>query len=299
VLTDRDFDILRTVVRYYVLNRQQIQRLCFPQDPNGRVTRRRLQALYVAKLLNRQPVEVCHPIAGPAAPVYYPSRKGCELLAEMHDDERFLTTPTQAPIPQHILHWLAIGETHITLDDAINAQIAVTLDGWLNEWDPCNKDESAPEKRYRLYTLIRESPRLVCAPDAAFLLTVNGHSKVFYLEQDRNTSGVRQIASSKTQGYAIMAQTQMHRRHYPTATVNSFSVLMVAPTSRRRDALRKAIHGKPGSDLWRFAAVPHLTSESFLHSPIFYPCVGDPLPLVKLQTDAAPVIPEISVGAVT
>jgi Replication-relaxation len=297
MLTDRDFAILCAVVRYYVLNRQQIQRICFPQDPNGRVTRRRLQALVSASLLNRQNTLFCHPLAGPAAPVYFPSRKGCELLAEMHDDERFLTTPTQAPIPHHTLHWLAVSDTHITLDDAIKAQTAVRLDGWLNEWDVCNKDESAPEKRFRLYSLIRESPRLVCAPDAGFLLTVNGHSKVFYLEQDRNTSGVRQIAASKTQGYAIMAQTQMHRRHYSTATVNSFSVLMVAPTERRRDALRKAIHSKPGSELWRFAAVPDLTSERFLHSPIFYPCIGDPVPLVKLQVDAPPEIPSISVGA--
>lgn len=297
MLTDRDFDILRAVVRYYVLNRQQIQRICFPQDSNGRVTRRRLQALVSAKLLNRHPTQFCHPVAGPAAPVYCPSRKGCELLAEMYDDERYLTTPTQAPIPHHTLHWLAVSDTHITLDDAIKAQTAVTLDDWLNEWDVCNKDETAPEKHYRLYTLIRETPRLVCAPDAAFLLTVNAHSKVFYVEQDRNTSGVRQIASSKTQGYAVMAHTEMHRRHYPTATVNSFSVLMVAPTARRRDALRKAIHGKPGSELWRFAAVPDLTPRSFLNSPIFYPCTGDPLPLVKLQPDTAAAIPAEQVGA--
>ena len=292
MLTDRDFLILWMLVRYYVLNRQQIQRLCFPQDPNGRVTRRRGQLLKSLGLLNRQHTLFCHPMAGPAAPVYYPSRKGCELLAEMHNDERFLTTPTQAPIPHHTHHWLAVSDTHITLDAAIKAQTAVALDDWLNEWDVCNKDESAPEKRFRLYTLIRETPRLVCAPDAAFLLTVNGHSKVFYLEQDRATSGVRQIAASKTQGYAIMAQTQMQRRHYPSATVNSFSVLMVAPTERRRDALRKAIHGKPGSELWRFASVPDLTSESFLHSPIFYPCVGDPVPLIKAHTNIVSVVPQ-------
>jgi Replication-relaxation len=297
MLTDRDFDILRTVVRYYVLNRQQIQRLCCPQDTNGRVTRRRLQVLVAAGLLNRQHTLFCHPLAGPAAPVYYPSRKGCELLAEMFDDERFLTTPTQAPIPHHTLHWLAISDFHIVLDAAIGAQSAVALDGWLNEWDVCNKDESAPEKRFRLYTLIRESPRLVCAPDAAFLLIVNGHSKVFYLEQDRNTSGVRQIAASKTQGYAIMAQTQMHRRHYPTATVNSFTVLMIAPTERRRDALRKAIHGKPGAELWRFAASTELTADRLLHSPVLYPCVGDPLPLVKLQADTPAAIPSSAIGA--
>src|SRR6185369_16543392 len=103
------------------------------------------------------------------------------------------------------------------LDEAIKSQSAVTLDGWLNEWDICNKDESAPEKKYRLYTLIRESPRLVCAPDAAFLLTVKGHSKVFYVEQDRATSGVYQVASSKSPGYAALAEAGLQRRHFPQA----------------------------------------------------------------------------------
>jgi hypothetical protein len=291
MLTDRDFAILVAVVRYYVLNRKQIQQLCFPQDDKGRVTRRRLQLLVDAGLLNRQTTLFCHPHAAPPAPVYFPSRKGCELLAEQYDDERFLATPTQAPIPHHTLHWLAATDTHMTLDAAIALQNYVTLDGWLSEWDICNKDESAPEKRFRLYTLIRESPRLVCAPDAAFMLTVKSHSKVFYLEQDRNTSGVRQIAASKTQGYAVMAQFQMHRKHFPAATVESFTVLMIAPTERRRDALRKAIHGKPGSELWRFAAVPDVTPERFLHSPIFFPCSGEPVPLIKSPADASAATP--------
>src|SRR5262249_10419336 len=140
---------------------------------------------------------------------------------------------------------------------------------------------------FRLYLLLRENPRLVCAPDAAFLLAVAGHRKAFYLEQDRNTSGVRQIAASKTQGYAVMAQQQLHRRHFPESTIPTFSVLMIAPTDRRRDALRKAIFGKPGAELWKFAAVPDLSPEQFLFDPIFFPCEGEPKPLVKASDDAS------------
>src|SRR4051812_6175037 len=134
MITDREFAILVAVVRYYVLNRAQIQRLCFPNDTNGRVTRRRLQMLVAAGLLNRQRTLFCHPVAGPAAPVYFPSRKGCELLAEHFDDERFLATPAQAPIPHHTLHWLAVSDTHIALDEAMKLQNFVTVDNWLNEW---------------------------------------------------------------------------------------------------------------------------------------------------------------------
>jgi hypothetical protein len=289
MLTERDIAILRAVARYYVLSRGHIQRLCFPDDGNGRITRRRLQLLVTASLLNRTPAPVFNPNGGSPWPAYYPARRGLEVLAEFDDDERYLLTPTQSPQPHFLLHWLAVSETHLTLDSAIARQSAVTVDDWINEWDIVNKDESAPEKRFRLFTLLRESPRLVCAPDSAFLLSVAGHRKAFYLEQDRNTSGVRQIAASKTQGYAVMAHQKLHLRHFPTATVETFGVVMIAPTERRRDALRKAIADKPGATLWRFASATDLTPETFLHSSIFYPCVGERTALVK-----APSVPPTS-----
>jgi hypothetical protein len=296
MMTPRDLDVLKALVRYYVLNRQQVQHLVFPNDPNGRVTCRRLQWLVEQHLINRQGTLFCHPSAGSAAPVYYPARKGCELLAEHFDDPSYLLTPTQAPIPHHTFHWLAVSDTHIAFDEAIELQNTehpkrngtsgdhrkTQIASWINEWDIVNKDETVPEKRFQLYTLVRETPRLVCAPDAGFLLTCQGHAKVFYLEQDRNTSGVTQIAAGKTQGFAVMAETRLHRRHFPEATVESFTVLMIAPTPRRRDSLRKAIKDKPGAALWRFAAVGDVTADKTLHFPIWYPC-GDeePKPLVR------------------
>lgn len=281
MITARDIEIVRAIARYYILNRPQIQSLCFPGDSSGRATRRRLQELITFGLINRHQLVVHHPHAGSPGPVYYPARKGCELLAEHFDDERYLVTPTAPPQSHQVFHWLAVSETHIAIDRAIALQNDVTLSGWLNEWDIANKDESAPEKRFRLYTLLRESPRLVCAPDAAFLLALRGHKKVFYLEQDRNTSGVNRIAASKTPGYAELAARQLHRRHFPDATVESFTVLVVTTTARRRDALRKALRGKPGADLWKFVARPELQPETFLHEPIHYPCDGEPVALVK------------------
>jgi len=282
MITERDFSIFVALVRYTILNRQQIQSLVFPDDPNGRVTRRRLQALVSEHFINRQGMLYCHPSAGAAAPVYFLSRKAVELLAEHFDDERYLATPTQSPIPHHIPHWLAVSETHIAFDRAIALQTEVQIDSWLNEWDTVNKDATTPEKKYRIYTLISETPRLVCAPDAAFLVSVRDHRKVFYLEQDSNTSGVQQIAHSKTKGYAAMADFGAHRNHFPQATVESFRVLSVSPSSRRRDALRKAIKDRPGAKVWRFADSHDLQPEKILHSPIWYACdQDDPESLVR------------------
>lgn len=281
MITERDIALLQAVARYHVLNRPQIQALCFPADGSGRATRRRLQALVSEHFINRYRLLVHHPREVSAGPVYYPAPRGCEFLAEYFDDERYLTTPTQPPQSHHVFHWLAVSETHLALDAAIARQNRVRLEDWLNEWDVVNKDESAPERRFRIYTLLRESPRLVCAPDAAFLLSVDSHKKVFYLEQDRDTSGVRRVAASKTPGFAELAQRGLHRRHFPESTVPTFTVLMIAPNARRRDALKKALDGKPGAELWRFAAAPELTPETFLYRPIFHPCRGEPMPLVR------------------
>lgn len=286
MITERDFQILLALARFYVLTRPQVQHLVFPNDPDGRITRRRLQALVDEHLCNRTQMQVIKHVAGAPAPVYFPARKGCEFLAEHFDDIRFLQTNTQTPYPHHLLHWIAISDTHIALVDAIARQKQAQVEGWVNEWDVVNKDEHLPEKRYSLYTLIRENPRLICAPDAAFLLSLRGHKKVFYLELDRNTSGVFQIAMSKTPGYAAMAEQQLHRRHFPDTTIDDFVVLCIAPTTRRRDALRNALRGKPGAHHWRFAAVPDVTGESFLHGAIFFPCEGDAASLVKPEKEA-------------
>ena len=288
MVTERDLLILRAVARYYVLNREQVQRLVFPDDNNGRVTRRRLQTLVDAHLLSRQAMLVTYPANGVPAPVYYPSRTGVELLAEMTGDDRMLATSTQAPSMHHVWHWLAVSETHIVFDQAMALQTDAQIVEWFNEYDVVNPLETVPELRFRLYTLLRSGPRLVCAPDAAFLLSVRGHSKVFYLEEDRATSGVQQIAATKTQGFSVLAEIGGHRRHFPHATVDKFTVLMVAPTARRRDALRKAIREKPGAQLWRFASTEDMQPQRLLHDPIWFPCEGEPAPLIKPEVSACP-----------
>jgi hypothetical protein len=276
MITEREIAILRTVCRYYVLNSRQIQRLHFPDDASGRVTRRRLQLLVGEKLINRQQMLFAHPTSGSLGPIYYPSQKGCDLLAAHFDDERYSGFPTKPPVPHHVWHWLAVAETHIVMDQAIARQSLVSMDGWINEYDEVDGCAAAPEKKFRLYTVIRETPRLVCAPDAGFLLSTKGHSKVFYLEQDRATSGTKQVAASKSPGYAGMAEQLLHRNHFPQATVESFTVLLVAPSSSRRDSLRKAMRDKAGAHLWRFATIQDMTLDTVLHNRIWYPADDSP-----------------------
>lgn len=286
MLTERDIDILRVLAKYQVLSRAQIQALCFAKEEGdvagSRVTRRRLQSLVSDGYVNRLRTYVFNPAMGTPAPVYYPAKKGCEFLAVHFDDDRYYAVPTRPPQAELALHWLAISETHILLDQAVALQKEVELVAWLNEYDQVNPDAQTPEERYRIYTLIRKQPRLVCAPDAAFLLAGYGHKKAYYLEQDRGTSGVRQVAASKTLGYAAMAEQHLHKRHFPDATAPMFSVLMLTTNPRRRDALRKEIGKKPGAELWKFASLNDLRPDSILFAPVFYSHdASEPVPLVR------------------
>lgn len=280
MITERDTDVLRSVAHYRVMKRPHIQRLHFPDDNTGRATRRRLQTLVSAGLLNRTRTPVFNPNGGSPWPAYFPSRAGIELLAEHFEDDRFLAVSVRSPEPYHLHHFLAITDTHITLDAAIARQSAVSLDHWHNEFDVVNPQENVPELRYRLYTLLRQTPRLICAPDAAFQLGVGPYRKAFYLEQDRGTTGTRQLVARKTPGYAELNLRRWHTRHFPEAIPDTFSVLLITTTPRRRDSLRRAMCEKDPEKLWKFAAETDLTAESILFDPIFYPCEGDPMPLV-------------------
>lgn len=140
-----------------------------------------------------------------------------------------------------------------------------------------------PEKKYHLYECVSDpgTARVVCVPDAAFLLEKSGHRKVFYLEQDRDTTkSADRVAASKCGGFAGLFAKKLHLTQFPQANAEKFTVLMLAPTTRRRDALKAAVKKHPGSELWRFASLTDLTPETVLSAPIWHPCDGEPKALI-------------------
>jgi hypothetical protein len=277
-----EFQILQLVCRYYTLTRGQITRLLLPDDEDGRITRRHLVRLRQKNLINRTHMEVSNPDVGVMGPVYYPARDGCAYLAQECGDDTYFAVCTQTPHWQSLYHWVRVAETHVLIDRAAERLDGVLVATWYGEWDVLDPRGQEPQHRYRLYTLLRQTPKLVCVPDAAFLLDTLGHKKVFYLEQDRDTTkSADRVAAQKCGGYAGLAEVSGHRRHFPDMTVEAFTVLMVAPTTRRRDALRKAIGQKPGSRLWKFASLTDLTTDTLLTGDVWYPATGDAGPLIR------------------
>lgn len=302
MLQPRDLDILASVARYYTLTRTQINRLHFPADFDGRISRRRLMILHAEGMLNRTNMQVTNPSMGAPAYVYYPSAKGSAYLAQELDDESYKSACTLTPNWMYLYHWVEVAQTQIVLDQSVARLNGVKLDrwlvgrsptagsvivaDWLSEWSIANPDEKEPDKRYRLYTKL--GPKLVCAPDAAFLLEKDGFRKAFYLEQDRDTTkSAERVAAQKCHGYAGLFERRLHiDRHFPTVNVERFTVLFVVPSVKRREALRKAFATKPAAWLYKFAAQTELMPETFLTGAIWYPCAGEPGPLLTQGDDA-------------
>ena len=89
--------ILDAVARYYTLTRAQINKLHYPTDHDGRLTRKRLRLIHEAGLINRASMLVTNPLMGSPGYVYYPSAKGCDFLAQEKEDSSYKDICTRTP----------------------------------------------------------------------------------------------------------------------------------------------------------------------------------------------------------
>jgi hypothetical protein len=284
--SNRILRILQFLATYYTLTRVQLQVLLALSGKNAdRACRKLLLRLFQAGLINKTHGEVVFVERnGAPAPVYFPSRRGLEYLSAELQDERWMSCCCLTPAWQYLHHFTMLAQLHIHFDAAIAQQREVRLHRWLGEYDVANPNENDPAKRFKLFTEIQRTPkRLVANPDAAFLLSYREHRKVYFVELSRGTSGIRQIAASKTPGFAAMAQQRLHRRLYPDTTTDSFTVLAIEPSIGRRDLLAKAIRDKAGADLWKFAAWSEIKPETLLFEPIFRDCYGKASALVTRE----------------
>lgn len=279
-LTPIDYELLRTIARYYVLTRPQIQQLCFADHNSGRATRKRLTKLRHAGYITKHKMPVLLPAMQSAAPAYYLTKQGTEALAAYYDDDAWLATNTKHPRADRLAHWISIANVRIEIEQALSLQSYVKMLKWYTEWETINK-ESHSDQQFTLHVQFSQSPRLSCSPDAAMLLSVAGVSKVFYLEVDLGTSSPHQIAARKTKGYEELGVQQYHRIHFPETTLDDFSVLMITTNGYRCRATAKAVSRCPGAERWLFVDRREITPESFLHGPIVLDCQSHTGPLVK------------------
>ncbi|MDP1796577.1 MAG: replication-relaxation family protein [Planctomycetaceae bacterium] len=286
VLQERDIAALLICARCFIVSASQIRRVCYPDDTTGRVTRRRLTKMVHEGVLFRRRLAVVNPTDGAATPVYHLTKTGREFLASHFDDPQFLHLPIEPSQPQHLQHYVAVAETRLLLDAAVSQHADVKLHRWCHEDAILNPEEPDATKRRRLFTELSTSPKLVCVPDAAFVLEFQGQRAVCYLEQDRDTFFHDRVAARKSPGYSGLFQQQLHKQHFPETTLDHFFVVVITPTAKRRDQLQTAFtaknKGTPAERIYRFGSFDELTPENFLFEPMFRCCHHDDrVPLVK------------------
>lgn len=269
LLNQYDYSLLTTIARYYVLTREQIQHIVSPDHASGRATRKRLTRLRHAGYVQKHAASVAFIDGNGSAPAYYLTRQGAEALAAHFDDDKWLVTNTKHPRADRLAHWIAINDFRRLVENAIAKQSVVKLIDWFTEWQTLNPGASEAE-RFALHTQLSQEPPLSCSPDAAMLLEMAGHRKVYYIEVDRGTSSPNQIAARKTKGYAALAEIQHHRAHFPSTTLPVFSILFVTTNPSRAREVARAIRKRPRPDLWLFLNRQNLTADNFFFHPVTY-----------------------------
>ncbi len=280
-LQSRDIQALTFLAQYFMLTTRQLRQLCFQDDSTGRVTRRRMLKLSQDELVRKRPMLVVNPRDGAASPVYHLTKIGREFLASHYDDPAYLHKPIEPSQPQHLFHYVGVSDAHMLLNEAIALQSRVSLDRWVSEDEFLNPDEEDRTKRIKLYTQFQDANKVVCAPDAAFVMSAEGHSAVRYVELDRDSFYHDRVAARKTPGYKKLLATRHHLRHFPTTTKSNFLVVFFTPTEKRarqlRDAFAKTNAGDPALSIYRFGSFESLTAENVLTAPLFRCCHQDDL----------------------
>jgi hypothetical protein len=274
-LTARKYDIIRFVAESGVTDTPRVRKRLFPADRDGSVTRRELSELASGALIHRHEHRVARRDSGAAPSIYYPAPAGLRALALHTGDMRWLRVCTQKPYKEHLEHFLGLGDVSVLVREAVASQGRVRLVDYFNEFDVINPHahRSEPHRRFKLYTLIQERPkRLVCCPDGAFALEVGAGFAtrvVYYLELERGTSTPEDAAGEKSPGYAALAKEKLHLRHFEGA-IDDFRVLVLAPHAQWRDSLLKAFAEKQRPELYKFAALPEMTKDTFLFGEIWH-----------------------------
>jgi hypothetical protein len=285
-ITGRDNQVLRSFARYGILNRRLVQQLHFSDDESGtRVSRRRLTALVEGGFLRKHPVAVASTNDEFPAPVFTLAPGGCQYLANKFGGEYSRLRPIRIPNPSHLFHAVAVARLHVTLDLAAAQQDDIEILEWRNEYDDgIDKDQRDPR---RLYTVMSSCRKIVCAPDAGFVLSQKDKTSLFYVEVERRaTTSSRQILFRKAPGYAELARRKLYRKHFPKAVVDRFTVLLIAPSAQKRTTILQTFErlapATYRSDLWAFTSAADVASESILESPIFFRC-DDPHPYALID----------------
>lgn len=252
ILQTRDLDILKAVNRFRYLQTRQIKKLLFDSNTTPQSTRRRLRCLIDGEYLGRFSPAIGFDNPKPDA-VYYLKRAGASTL-ELQNEEVFFYPKAFAIKPMFLNHALDISEFRINLELALKEHAAVELRAFIPDYELKSNFHSFKGRwRYRLYNQVihKEKQRAYAVyPDAAIILQGRNkykeHRRLFFLEIDRGTAGLR-IIQDKVIGYSLFREQRFFEKTFPGFT--EFIVLLQTNSQQRAINIRERISREEGNEL--------------------------------------------------
>lgn len=225
---------------------------------------------------------------GTVAPIFVLTILGSAALAQdLNDCSMLLTVEPNFKDWMSLDHHCAVGELHVTTDRAFERQDYVKLRALYFEHEVIKPDAEDPSKKFRLYTVVTESPRIPCCPDSAMEIEVKGWRRCLLTEYETGADGSpARVAAKKHKGHFGMASKQLYKRFFPEA--RDSRVLAFCPYESWMNHLRSEMKGKPGAEFWLFCDTRKVTPETFLHGDIFYSVDKGPFALVPPPVPASP-----------
>lgn len=252
-LQQRDLEILKVVNRYRYLRTNQIKRLVFPENRSIQSTRKRLKYLFHNGFLGRINPFVA-PGAGQPDTAYFLEKSGAELIAEHFPDEEVKVYGKSGKVRyQFLSHALELSEFRMYLEIALSGHERIELGRFVADFEVKSHLQNATgHKRYKLWhelqhPISRQS--FVVYPDGLFILkgkgSFEGAQKLFFLEVDRGTEGMRQI-QDKIIGYQLYHQQKVFQKFGP---FSGFRVLIQTTSPKRAKNMRHALLNMAGTEL--------------------------------------------------
>jgi len=243
VLTERDHELLGSLLEYRYLSTSQVQRLHFP---SSQTAARRLRLLGEGGYITTFRTIACQDRIATL------SRLGAEAVAErtgVQADSNGTNGNRQKPKDYLFLqHFLAITDFRITLAQACARHPSLKLLGFIPEYESRPSPSGAIHKYVRDTVSDKIDRRTIThAPDGVFALEYDGRSALFFLEIDRGT----EVVSNPEKGFLKMLRFyltylrgggyQRYQRDFGVEkSFKAFRALVVTTSRTRLENMRAA-----------------------------------------------------------
>lgn len=282
ILTAGDIEVCRWLWMLRVLTIDQIRRLRYYQAETGRLSspdniRKRLKRLWDAGYLAGDVLQATN------ERIYSLGEKGLEPLRVAYGlDQRRLYRPRSPETMQQLAHPLMVSECAVRFVESVRGS-----DVELPELSPLGVPfyhthavaDTSRKKHVERYVTQEDiqvpgfAEPFRIRPDLVFALARGPAWRLFFLEADRGSESVQEIAL-KQAGYFHLQEAadpdhpsqRLWQRYGP---VRDFRVLFVTTTARRVETLCRQLEGAPGFGLMAFANIHQLEAENAIFGRIW------------------------------